>query len=1019
MGSRSGPAWCEGKEGKGEGSRAALPPLSPILSSEWSMAIASPHAVPESYDGGKGNKKKGRRRAAQLRRILTPLLLVGSFLLPFSFLLISERGHPLHGEAYYDIRAPEVVQGGGGDESLRISTLGQSVKSNSNDSPTTSVTSSARGKSKERSNGQGQKKAKAAATSDPSAYSAAQKTTERLGEEEFEDACTDPNCPVITGLSVSHGPTEGGTLVTILGENFGLPTSLKGIKVGSHACTVFESLGPTSITCEVPPGLGTGVPFRVKINGLEGSSNGKGKGGKGLSWSYDPPVVSKVEPNHASRKGGARITIRGTNFGPFESHPTVKIGQSSCLETKWISNQAIHCVVPPGQGTHLPIRVTICGCGSHAVSQSSDAASPQYFSYDEDIMKDSSQDILKGIDLKKLRRVSLVMNAQLVNLKYETVLPNVVTGEKLFFAVIPELLPSLPLQDVRERYDTCAVVGSSGSLLDANYGDLIDDHSAVFRLHNAPTNKFEQQVGSKTTYQVLNHFWAGELLKVGTGVGGEKNRNLNHWVHEGAHLVLWSLYSQETYLALKETFPTMSITLLNPQFTQSITSAAKLMQERIEKTMGVAFDIEDYSSTLMSVALAMESCGTIDLYGVDMRYGKYLYYESHEVASSEREASSLEYMIFLVLKAHGHIASINEGSKGVSSKGSRSGQEGQDGCTFNECRMDCNKQGLFVNGTCLCDPIYAGVDCSINKLEQEATKILSGLNLAYNGSIIMNRKEINGTKIMLPEGITRGKFGKDGDAYNVDRMLYHVIPEEDVKVRYSSCAIVGNSGSMLNRDYGHDIDAHEVVYRFNQAPVKGYEKHVGSRSTHESLNGYWVKQVLDERRGFKWNWRSRDTEIVVFELFEPGAFGWKAKSQIIEKDQWWRQSYVRLKQKHQGRKITALSPYFVSWSYQMYRDLRRRFQRSRLGRYPGEKPMSGFYAFFFALQVCDEVDIYGFAPWRDPLDKHLPKGVPIISTDKYHYFDSAKPRPGSHSFDLALYIYKLFAIHFDNVRIYE
>ena len=103
----------------------------------------------------------------------------------------------------------------------------------------------------------------------------------------------------------------------------------------------------------------------------------------------------------------------------------------------------------------------------------------------------------------------------------------------------------------------------------------------------------------------------------------------------------------------------------------------------------------------------------------------------------------------------------------------------------------------------------------------------------------------------------------------------------------------------------------------------------------------------------------------------------------------------------------------------MYRDLRRRFQRSRLGRSPGEKPMSGFYAFFFALQVCDKVDIYEFAPWRDPNDKHLPKGVPILSNDKYHYFDSARPRPGSHSFDLALYIYKLFAIHFDNVRIFE
>ena len=70
-------------------------------------------------------------------------------------------------------------------------------------------------------------------------------------------------------------------------------------------------------------------------------------------------------------------------------------------------------------------------------------------------------------------------------------------------------------------------------------------------------------------------------------------------------------------------------------------------------------------------------------------------------------------------------------------------------------------------------------------------------------------------------------------------------------------------------------------------------------------------------------------------------------------------SYVRLKQKHQNRRITALSPYFVSWSYQMYRDLRRRFQRSRLGRYPGEKPMSGFYAVLFLLQVRFQDPIKG------------------------------------------------------------
>lgn len=77
-----------------------------------------------------------------------------------------------------------------------------------------------------------------------------------------------------------------------------------------------------------------------------------------------------------------------------------------------------------------------------------------------------------------------------------------------------------------------------------------------------------------------------------------------------------------------------------------------------------------------------------------------------------------------------------------------------------------------------------------------------------------------------------------------------------------------------------------MVYRFNQAPTRGYEANVGARTTHESLNGYWVKAVLDERRGFRWNWRSRDTAVVLFEMFEPSAFGWKTKTQIIEKDHW-------------------------------------------------------------------------------------------------------------------------------------
>jgi len=81
----------------------------------------------------------------------------------------------------------------------------------------------------------------------------------------------------------------------------------------------------------------------------------------------------------------------------------------------------------------------------------------------------------------------------------------------------------------------------------------------------------------------------------------------------------------------------------------------------------------------------------------------------------------------------------------------------------------------------------------------------------------------------------------------------------------------------------------------------------------------------------------------------------KTKTQIVDKDKWWKGAYMKLRRTHPERKVIALSPQFVSWSYLLYRELRRRFQRMRLGHYPGEKPMSGFFAFFFTLQLCDQV----------------------------------------------------------------
>ncbi|KAJ9188687.1 hypothetical protein P3X46_000058 [Hevea brasiliensis] len=54
--------------------------------------------------------------------------------------------------------------------------------------------------------------------------------------------------------------------------------------------------------------------------------------------------------------------------------------------------------------------------------------------------------------------------------------------------------------------------------------------------------------------------------------------------------------------------------------------------------------------------------------------------------------------------------------------------------------------------------------------------------------------------------------------------------------KYSSCAVVGNSGILLQKHYGELIDGHEVVIRLNNARTNGFEQHVGSKTNISFVN---------------------------------------------------------------------------------------------------------------------------------------------------------------------------------------
>ena len=66
--------------------------------------------------------------------------------------------------------------------------------------------------------------------------------------------------------------------------------------------------------------------------------------------------------------------------------------------------------------------------------------------------------------------------------------------------------------------------------------------------------------------------------------------------------------------------------------------------------------------------------------------------------------------------------------------------------------------------------------------------------------------------------------------------------------RFGTCAVVGNSGTLLLRELGNEIDAHDAVFRVNHAPVPSspegqkYVKHAGAKTTWRIATSRWFDE---------------------------------------------------------------------------------------------------------------------------------------------------------------------------------
>ena len=68
------------------------------------------------------------------------------------------------------------------------------------------------------------------------------------------------------------------------------------------------------------------------------------------------------------------------------------------------------------------------------------------------------------------------------------------------------------------------------------------------------------------------------------------------------------------------------------------------------------------------------------------------------------------------------------------------------------------------------------------------------------------------------------------ETYSIPEEMKEVLPKTCPSYGYGTCAMVGNSRTLLSGDYGEEIDEHDCVLRVNQGCVPGLGFSGGDRA---------------------------------------------------------------------------------------------------------------------------------------------------------------------------------------------
>jgi len=174
-------------------------------------------------------------------------------------------------------------------------------------------------------------------------------------------------CPVtappVTSITPDHGPTAGGTDVTIRGTGFDTET---GVLFGEQAARSVQCINSGLMRATTPAQPAGEVPLvLIDSRGADIST--------GFSFTYDVPeeaarpaalAITSITPGHGPTVGGTRVTIRGAGFVDGSA---VLFGELSAADVI-VTNDGLMAAMSPPHGAGL-VDMTLVAPDGRSVTQ--------------------------------------------------------------------------------------------------------------------------------------------------------------------------------------------------------------------------------------------------------------------------------------------------------------------------------------------------------------------------------------------------------------------------------------------------------------------------------------------------------------------------------------------------------------------------------------------------------------------------------------------------------------------------